>query len=179
MGKRMTDTDKWTNNRWFQRLPKDYKLLWIYMWDICDNVGVWSADLERAMLMTSTTLKEDEARERFGNHIKILDEDAKTWWIVEFCEFQHSDLIEYLIDKNDPRKPTKDISKNRPLKSYIRLLEQHGLIERVCIQYVNGMDTDKARQGKDRQGKAPIPEEEHAKIHELINGTSKKMGVDV
>jgi len=181
MGKRMTDTDKWTNNRWFQRLPSKYKLLWLYMWDICDNVGVWSADFDLAMRMLgpNCTFTEDEVREVFGKHIEVLNEETREWWIVEYCEFQHPDLCAKCNTSiaGDPR--------HKALISYIILLKQHDLLDRfiewsISKGYARGLDTPqgKARQGTVRQGKEPIPEEVQTTIHEFINGTSKKMGVD-
>ena len=169
MSKRLTDTSKWTNNRWFQRLPSKYKLLWLYIWDICDSAGVWSADFDLAMRMTGCTYTEDETREWFGNHIEVLDEETKTWWLMEFCRKQYK-----LLDET---------SKSQWVITNIELLKEHGLWGRYK-GYMRGIYTPIEKKGKEKKGqdidtRPPIPEEEHAKIHELINGTSKKMEVDV
>ena len=40
MAKRFTDTEIWEQD-WFIDLPNKYKLLWNYIKDKCDNVGIW------------------------------------------------------------------------------------------------------------------------------------------
>jgi len=141
----------------------------LYIWDICDNAGVWSADFDLAMRMTGCMYTEDETREWFGNHIEVLDEETKTWWLMEFCRKQYK-----LLDET---------SKSQWVITNIELLKEHGLWGRYK-GYMRGIYTPIEKKGKEKKGqdidtRPPIPEEEHAKIHELINGTSKKMEVDV
>ena len=173
MVKRLNDTSKWTNNRWFQRLPKQYKLLWMYIWDICDNVGVWSADFDLAMRMTDCTFTEDEALERFGSHIEILEEETKTWWIVEFCQKQYK-----FLDEN---------SKSPWVIANIDLLKEHGIYERY-IGYIKGIYTPiykkgkgKEKKGKERTEYAPsvhMAPDEYDKLVELIGKDNTRRCID-
>jgi hypothetical protein len=41
MAKRMTETSKWKNQRWFRLLPPYYKLAWEYLHAVCDTDGTW------------------------------------------------------------------------------------------------------------------------------------------
>jgi len=190
MSKRHTDTDKWTNNRWFQRLPGKYKLLWFYMWDMCDNVGVWSADLDLAMLMLgpSFTFTEDEALEALGDHVEVIDEKTKEWWIIEYCEFHHADFCEKCRD-GIPDIPEK----NNALRSYFILMNQHHLWDRFLKRlesqgYTRSIRTPlgkerlgKVRQGKEKKEYAPsvhMTEAEYDKLVDLIGKDNTRRCID-
>jgi len=175
--KRLTDEDIWVDKEWFINLDPVDKCAFMFIKARCDNVGVWVPYFKMAEGCIGKEVDWDALPKKCHDNIEILDNGK--WWIIDFCAFQHADLIEYLIDKQDPLRTPKDLNTRKALKSYIRLLEQHGLTQRVLEVYAKGLYAPKVRQGEVRQGKAPIPEEEQAKIHEFINGTSKKMGADV
>ena len=64
--KRFTDTSKWTDP-WFRRLSAPAKMLWFYILDHCDNLGIVEIDLELASLdcgieITADALAEIGAR---------------------------------------------------------------------------------------------------------------------
>ena len=42
---RFTDTEKWTNDKWFSDLDPKHKLFWLCLLDQCDNVGVWEPNI--------------------------------------------------------------------------------------------------------------------------------------
>lgn len=44
MAKRMTDTGLWKSQRWFRKLPPNYKLAFCYIKDQSDHAGLWNID---------------------------------------------------------------------------------------------------------------------------------------
>ena len=46
MAKRMSETEKW-KDPWFEGLSKDFKLIWLYLLDDCDNAGIWQMSIRR------------------------------------------------------------------------------------------------------------------------------------
>lgn len=113
MGKRFTDTYKWTRNKWFRKLDNDTKLFWLYMMDTCDPVGVYEEDVEFASILLGTEYDKDKLLGYFGDRIKLINKGEK-WWIKDFCDFQYSILREENVT-------------NKPHQSYISLLKKHSL----------------------------------------------------
>jgi hypothetical protein len=62
MAKRFTDTNKW-NDVWFSQLPNDYKLVWIYMLDTCDNAGIWLKNIKNLNFFCNTNLTEEDLKQ--------------------------------------------------------------------------------------------------------------------
>jgi hypothetical protein len=79
--KRFTDTDKWTKNKWFRLMPNEYKILWLFILDNCDMVGVWEEDIDffNAHLGCKATI--EDAKKLFGDRVKLINSDRK-WWII-------------------------------------------------------------------------------------------------
>jgi len=124
--KRFTETSKWTQDRWFIQLESKYKLLWLYMLDTCDNVGVWEETLFVAERLLQETFDKKDVIKMFEEKIKVLDD--KKWWIRKFCTFQYGAL-------NDTNV------KNKPHQSYINLLKKHNL----WIDYTRTIDSPKEK----------------------------------
>jgi hypothetical protein len=112
MSKRFTDSDKWTNNKWYRSLSPEMKCLWVYLCDMCDTSGVWDEDLEQASFHIGAKLKRDEVIKALGDRVYVFDEGRK-WWLVGFCDFQYDRLDES--------------STCRPIQAHIKLLKRHGL----------------------------------------------------
>ena len=113
IAKRFTDTDKWTKNKWFRKLPNDIKLFWLYILDNCDSVGGWEEDIEFVNLLLGIEYSKDRVLEHFGDRIKIINGGEK-WWIVDFCSYQYGELRE-------------ENTKNKPHQSYISQLKKYSL----------------------------------------------------
>ncbi len=118
--KRFTDTDIW-KKEWFQNLRPEDKLVWFYMKDMCDNVGVWSVNKRLAEFQIGAEINWEKFIKNCNGNIQIINEHK--WWLVDFCRFQHPDLSED--------------SKSKPIMSYIELLKNHGLY----IAYTKGIHT--------------------------------------
>lgn len=138
MAKRFTDTDKWTNNKWFYELSPELKLFWIYILDTCDNVGVWEENTTLASIIIGYQYPMDTLLKAFEKQIYIF-RNGRKWWIVDFCDFQYGKLSED--------------SPSKPVQSYIRQLKDHGL----WIPYTKGIQTHKEKEkDKDKEKEKEI-----------------------
>ena len=154
MAKRFTDTTKWTGNKWFRKLPNKVKLLWLYMLDTCDAVGVWEQDLELAEIMLGEEYNEAEVIVWLEGRITIIN-DGDKWWILDFCMFQYGALSEK--------------SASRPVLSHIALLKKHRLWEDYgkSIHTLKDKDKDKDKE-KDKE-KDKDKEKKKKSIYNIFN----------
>ena len=89
MAKRFTDTEIWEQD-WFIDLPNKYKLLWNYIKDKCDNVGIWRPNKSILQKIVGEPINLDE----FLGFVNIDKERLKVlpsgrWWIKDFFVFQY------------------------------------------------------------------------------------------
>lgn len=89
--KRFTETDKW-RDPWFRRLSGSAKLLWLYILDHCDKIGLVEIDEALASQdcgqnITPDTLKELESRLQCCGNGKFF--------IPKFISFQYGTLTEH------------------------------------------------------------------------------------
>ena len=155
MAKRFTDTNKW-NDVWFSQLPNDYKLIWIYILDSCDNAGIWLSNIKNLNYFCNTNITEKDLIQTFsGKLTKITDEK---WIVNKFCTIQYGDnFLE---------------SKNKAVLSAIKTLNGLNLIKDVkgiatlSIPYPYPMDTPKEQE----QVKDKVKEQEQVKdkIKEIV-----------
>lgn len=109
MAKRFTDSNKW-DDAFFLDMPDKFKLLYLYILDKCDAVGVWKVNKRLAEFCIGT-INWDIFVSYMGSRLQIIDEEK--WWLVKFCEFQYGSLDE---NSNSPAT-----------KSHINLLKKHSL----------------------------------------------------
>jgi len=112
MAKRFIDTELWTR-QWYQDLPPIQKLAFRYLLDNCDNVGVWKPNPKLAEFQIGAPVDWEGLCEAANGNIEILP--SGKWLLVDFCAFQYGKLRENCA----------------PHRSYMKLLEKHGLHERV------------------------------------------------
>lgn len=122
MAKRFIDTSIW-NKQWYRKLGAAEKVAWLYLLTSCDAVGVWDADLELAEFSIGSKVDWEALRTAANGNIEVLDNGK--WWVVDFCKYQHGDLMSH---KN-----------SAPIRCYLSLLSKHGLIERVEEQFEEGL----------------------------------------
>lgn len=89
MAKRFTDTEIWEQD-WFIDLPNKYKLLWNYIKDKCDNVGIWRPNKSILQKIVGEPINLDE----FLSFVNLEKERLKVlpsgrWWIKDFFVFQY------------------------------------------------------------------------------------------
>ncbi len=149
--RRFIDTDLWLKP-WFRKLKPCEKAAWVYLTTRCDNVGVWTPDFEIADIFIGEPVAWDKFVEKCNGNIYVMPNNK--WWLVSFCEFQHTDL--------DPE------SNSKPIRSYIALLKKHNL----WITYTKGMDNF---QGKGKgKGKGTEREREGERFGEVVKMEADK-----
>ena len=121
MAKRFTDTDLW-DKEWFMSLSCKHKCLVRFIFDKCDQAGVWSANWALASAYIGDRVTHDDLSALSG---RIEQIGANKYFIPDFIEFQYGQLTESC----------------RPHKKIISLLQKHGLYERVLKGYPKGIDT--------------------------------------
>jgi hypothetical protein len=153
MAKRFTDTNKW-NDVWFSQLPNDYKLVWIYILDTCDNAGIWLKNIKNLNFFCNTNLTEEDLIKTFSDKLSKVTEEK--WIVNKFCTIQYGDnFLE---------------SKNKAVLAAIKTLTNLNLIKDVngiatlSISYLYPMDTPKEQEQE--QVKDKVKEQEQEKIKE-------------
>lgn len=153
MSKRFTETAKW-KDPWWRKLPPEYKSLWQYICDECDNSGVWTKDFEQAVFnIGGEAVTEGEALKLFNNakeRIIILNNGAY-WLIRDFVSFQFGELREG----------------NRPHQHVINLIKKH----RVSKGYPKGIDTLKDKD----QDKDKVKDKDKVRYGEYVYLSDKQM----
>jgi hypothetical protein len=89
MAKRLTDSAKWNDN-WFNELPPDVKLIWLYVLDTCDHAGVYKVSFKSIRFYTGTERSETEIIEYLKDRIYIADDK---WFIPKFITFQYKNFF--------------------------------------------------------------------------------------
>lgn len=146
MAKRLTDSNKWNDN-WFNELPPDIKLVWLYILDACDHAGVYKVSFKSIVFYTGTQRSETEIINYLRERIYICGDK---WFIPKFITFQYKNfftsntpaiksarelLISHnIIQPNDNSLPTFNKELNNP---YITLVEP------LSNDYIRTKDKDK------------------------------------
>ena len=128
MAKRFTDTEKW-EDPFFLDMPNDFKLVYNYILDKCDSVGVWKVN-KRLVEFSIGKIDWDMFVSYMGERLFVINDEK--WWITKFCDFQYGDLSED--------------STSKPVQSYIKQLKKHTLWK----GYAKGIHTLKEKE-KDKE----------------------------
>jgi len=125
MAKRFSDNRKW-DKPWFRFLTAAEKCAWFFITEKCDNVGVWDADTAAADFFIGETIDWKSFPAKCNGNVEVL-ENGK-WFLTDFCDFQYGALSPDCL----------------PHRTYIKLLEQHGLHDRVVYRVCSSpQDIDK------------------------------------
>ena len=159
MAKRFTDTNKW-NDVWFSQLPNDYKLVWIYILDTCDNAGIWLKNIKNLNFFCNTNLTEEDLIKIFSDKLSKITEEKMI--VNKFCTIQYGDnFLE---------------SKNKAVLAAIKTLNTLNLIKDVkgiatlSIPYPYPMDTPKEQEQEQVKDKDKVKEQEQVKdkVKEIV-----------
>ena len=74
MAQRFTDTQKW-EDEWFTEMSNDYKIIWIYLLDTCDNAGIWKQNIKLLNFSCGTNISLERLAEIFKGRITKIDTD--------------------------------------------------------------------------------------------------------
>ena len=143
--KRFTETNKWTDS-WFSELNSSSKLLWVYMCDKCDCIGMY--DISKRVACFETGISEsqhDKAMKELESRF-VAFKNGKLF-LKKFIEFQYGTLNESC----------------KPHQKYMKELKK----QRVWELYTKGMDTlqekeeekevDKEGDGLEGEGTKKVP----------------------
>ncbi len=89
MAKRFTDTKKWSDP-WFYQLSPKMKLVWYFLCDECDGVGVVKLNLPLMSFYMGAEVTEAEFEDAFG--LRTIRLDGESIWIPSFIRFQYTTL---------------------------------------------------------------------------------------
>lgn len=101
MAKRFTDTDVWKRQSWFKKLSVEYKLVFFYIKDMCDQIGVWKIDcveLSEDLGLESFNLDDFikkcnrdfdklNGKEKKKERVKLISKTEL--WLTGFVQFQY------------------------------------------------------------------------------------------
>ena len=155
MGKRFTDTDKWTK-QWFGDLSIREKVLWLYCCDACDAAGIADFSTKFFSVSVGFPVKKETLDKAFGDRIVWLE--SSKFFIPSFIEFQYGQLTEAC-------KPHKPIIKELEKLGLLVMENGKGTV-RVLKGYSKGINTlkkkkrnkNKKKKQKGLQGKRnPLP----------------------
>lgn len=156
MAKRFTDTNKWTKG-FVRGLKGPYKLLWLYICDMCDHAGIWEVEIDVASLRIGVDVTEDGALSEFGEKIQVFD-DGRKWFIPSFIEFQYGSL--------NPG--------NRVHSSVISRLEKYGLYKPLTSPLQGAKDKENDKDKEKNKDKGSTSRFAKPELDEVVSEFSAK-----
>lgn len=153
MAKRFTDTNKW-NDVWFSQLPNDYKLIWIYILDSCDNAGIWLSNIRNLNYFCNTNITEEDLIQTFSGKLTKLTNEK--WIVNKFCTIQYGD--NFLESKN------KAVLAAIKTLNALNLIKNDKGIATLSIPYLYPMDTPKEQEQEQVKDKV----KEQDKVKEIV-----------
>jgi len=177
MAKRFTDTDKW-KDEWYTDLPNDYKIIWQYLLDTCDNAGIYKRNVKLLNIMCNTNVSETDILNAFKLRVTPISDEK--WIINKFCVFQYGpDFLE---------------SKNKAVISVVNKLIENNLyqsstntllipylspINTLSIPYGYSIDTPKEQEQEQEQvkeqDKEQVKEEVKYEYSDRAKGNTKNI----
>lgn len=131
--KRFTESLKWAD-QWFRKLSMKHKLFWLWLCDNCDSAGVIEPDFELAAFQIGERIEAEDLEVFNARIVKI---NRLKFWIVKFVPFQYGQLTEVC----------------RAHVPVIRLVEKHGLTDRLLIPYPMATNSHKREEKEKEQDK--------------------------
>ena len=92
MMKRFIETKMW-DDVWFQSLPNDYKLFWIFLFNNCDNAGVWTVNKKQVEFYLGKKVKLEKMIELSKNRIVQFGDGELKWYLNKFIIFQQGNVL--------------------------------------------------------------------------------------
>jgi hypothetical protein len=162
MAKRFTDTDKW-KDEWYTDLPNDYKIIWQYLLDTCDNAGIYKRNVKLLNIMCNTNVSDTDILNAFKLRVTPISDEK--WIINKFCVFQYGP--DFLESKNKAviSVVNKLIESNLYQSSTNTLLIPYpSSINTLSIPYGYSIDTPKEQEQEQEQVKEQEQEEDKEEV---------------
>ena len=169
MAKRFTDTDKW-KDEWYTDLPNDYKIIWQYLLDTCDNAGIYKRNIKLLNIMCNTNVSDTDILNAFKLRVTPISDEK--WIINKFCVFQYG--ADFLESKNKAviSVVNKLIENNLYQSSTNTLLIPYpSPINTLSIPYGYPMDTPKEQEQEQEQ----VQEQEQYEYSDRAKGNTKNI----
>jgi hypothetical protein len=155
--KRFTENQKW-DDPWFMELPMEYKVLWLWLCDKCDNAGIIDPSLRLASFHIGFQYPMDSLLV-FGD--RIIEIGKGKWFIPKFITFQYGTL-------------SRDCKAHNPI---FTSLEKHG-IDAINLRfkgYAKGIHTlQEKEKEKDKEKETFFIPENATEKDALIKGSANK-----
>jgi hypothetical protein len=150
--KRFTDTLKW-QDPWFRRLSSQSKLLWFYLVDHCDNIGLVDLDLNLVSSDCGTKITDAHISE-LSDRVQVLD-DGKVF-ITKFIPFQYGTLSEACVPHKKVIQAVKYHSLTQTFNGFLYPTARVGstLLRRVIDRANNKEENKEENKDKDRTTRA-------------------------
>ena len=142
MGKRLTDTEL-HDRAWYMTLSCRLKCAVRYLFDKCDNIGVWEPNYILAATYVGESFTEDEILAIDGGKQFERLANGKIF-LPDFCDFQYGTLT----------------TECRPHRPVIAKLKKTGLYDRVLIGYHKGTNTPEEKEQEKDPEKEPEKEKD-------------------
>jgi hypothetical protein len=156
MAKRFTDTEKW-KDEWYTDLSNDYKVIWQYLLDTCDNAGIYKRNIKLLNYYCNTNVSAEDILNVLKDRVSIISDEK--WIINKFCVFQYgNDFLQ---------------SKNKAVVSAVNKLIENKLYDNttnsVLIPYPYSIDTPKEQEQDKVKDKNKVKEE----VKSIVEDKSK------
>ena len=112
--KRFVDVNIW-QKEWYQELTLKEKLLVKYLFENCDNAGIWDCNYRMASFVIGETVTKDDIEKINSKRLLYEFTENNKIFIPEFINFQYGELS----------------LKCKPHIQVINLLKKYDLYERV------------------------------------------------
>lgn len=122
------------------------KVLWLYMLDNCDPVGVWDVNLKLAQFQTGEQFTRGEIDDHLSK--QFLEFKPGKWLILDFVPFQYGRLSK----------------ESRPHQSYLKILENHGIDQTAFTTSGKGIYTPKEKEKEKEKEKDKDKAKEKTKM---------------
>ncbi len=180
MAKRFTDTDLW-QKEWFQLLSLKEKVLVKFLFENCDNAGVWEVNFRLASFIIgeTITLKDIKTINEKKSLFVFLHEN-KYIFISKFIEFQYGQLSENckphipVINRLKKLEIFERVSKGFP-KGFQTLEEKEKEKEKDKEKEQLKEEEKKENQVKEKKENVkPINEEMRKRLEEMLREQNKR-----
>ena len=170
--KRFTDAEKW-KDPFFENLNNNFKLIWLYLLDDCDNAGIWNKSIKRLNFHCNTSISQEELLEVFKKRLQPITEDK--WFIPKFMEFQYG--VNWLDSGN--KAVTSAKKKLEELKVIENNTLSNSVYDTLSIPYEYPIDTGKDKDKvKDKDNiKDNIKDKEEVKEEVKANSNRKEKNI--
>lgn len=156
--KRFTDIEKW-KDPFFEDLSNDYKLIWLFLNDDCDNAGILKLSMKRLNYSCNTSINEQDLIDTFNNKlIKIAD---GVWFLLEFTTTQYGRDWINSNSKAVVSAKNKLIELGLVVNDKLRLpIDYKDSIDSTSIDYQLTMDSIKDKDKEQSKDESKLKEEE-------------------